>query len=161
MTWSVRLDALAACIAALAVAGCSLMSAVVNSASQPNPAGLTRHQIALATHIARDEIAKQGSHIRIAVAQLHPGNVTVYQSNTGHTCDSGTLLRVTMIGSFPHTRVAGTPGGDGTVHAEIVEANPSTGQECLIGVQTGKVQPPTGATRLVHGGQPRSASSAW
>jgi hypothetical protein len=40
------------------------------------------------------------------------------------------------------------------VHAEVVEANPSTGQECLIGVQTGQVQPPNGATRLVSVDQP-------
>jgi len=122
-----------------------------NSTRQPKPAGLTRHQIALATRIVRNEIAKQGSHIRIAVAQLHPG--VVHQSNTGHTCNSGTLLRVTMIGSFPHGKVAPTPGGDGTVRAEVVEANPSTGQECLIGVKTGRVQPPKGATRLVSMGQ--------
>jgi hypothetical protein len=151
-TNSGRLCALAACLAALTVAGCSSTSAAGNGTRQPNPAGLTRQQIALATHIARHEIAKQGSHIRIAVAQLHPG--AVHQSNTGHTCHSGTLLRVTMIGSFPHTTVAGTPGGDAAVHAEVVEANPSTGQECLIGVKTGQVQPPSGATRLVFVDQP-------
>src|SRR5215472_15755716 len=120
------LGAVVACLAGLAVAGCYLVSAV-NSARQPKAAGLTRQQIALATHIARHEIAKQGSHIRIAVAQLHPG--IVRWSNTGHTCNSGTLLRVTMIGSFPHTMVTPTPGGDSTVHAEVVEANPRTGQE--------------------------------
>jgi hypothetical protein len=120
---------------------------------QPKPAGLTRHQVALATRIARHEIARQGSHIRIAVAQVHPG-VVLSQSNTGHTCNSGTLLRVTMIGSFPHAKVAPTPGGDATVHAEVVVADPSTGQECLIGVQTGRVQPPDGATRLVFVDRP-------
>lgn len=73
----------------------------------------------------------------------------MHQSNTGHTCDTGTLLRVTMIGSFPHTTVAPMPGGKAIVHAEIVEANPSTGQEGLIGVKTGEVRPPDGATRLV------------
>jgi len=123
-----------------------------NSTRQPKPAGLSRQQIALATRIARHEIARQGSHIRVAVAQLHPG--VVHQSNTGHTCTSGTLLRVTLIGSFPHGKVSPTPGGDGTVRAEVVEANPSTGQECLIGAQTGQVQPPQGATRLVFVDQP-------
>jgi len=138
---------MAACLIALALAGCSSTGSAVSDARQSNPAGLTRQQITFATHIARREIAKQGSHIRIAVAQLHPG--TVHQSNTGHTCETGTLLRVTMIGSFPHTTVAPMPGGNATVHAEIVEANPTTGQECLIGVKTGQVQPPDGATRLV------------
>src|SRR5262245_46049042 len=111
MTWrfpattcSGRFGALTACVAALTIAGCSSTDLAIpgptgrtvsttNSTRQPKPAGLTRHQIALTTRIARHEIAKWGSHIRIAVAQLHPG--VVHQSNTGHTCNSGTLLRVT------------------------------------------------------------------
>jgi hypothetical protein len=147
----------AACLAALAVAGCYPVSAAVNGPRPPKAAGLTRQQIALATRIARHEIAKQGSHIRIAVAQLHPGAVS--HSNTGHACTSGTLLRVTLIGSFPHTTVTPTPGGDATVHAEIIEADPSTGQECRIGVQTGRVKPPTGATRLVIAARPARSTT--
>jgi hypothetical protein len=163
-----RLGALAACLAALTVAGCSSMSAAVHSTRhsrpagltrQPNPAGLTRHQIALATHIARHEIARLEAHIRIAVAQLHPG-VVLSQSNTGHTCNSGTLLRVTLIGSFPNTKVSPNPGGDATVHAELVVADPSTGEECLIGVQTGQVQRPDGATGLVVVAQPPTSEHA-
>ncbi len=140
-----RLLGLAAAACALAVAGCSSHENEGRT-PQANPAGLTGQQIALAEHIARTEIARQGSRIRLAVPQLHPGSVR--QSNTGHTCKTGTLLRVTLIGSFPHTTVAPLPGRSATVHAEVVEANPVTGQECLIGVKTGRIQPPKNATPL-------------
>jgi hypothetical protein len=113
---------------------------------------MTAQQVAFAERIARSEIAKQHSHVRIAVAQLHPGSVR--QSNTGHTCDSGTLLRVTLIGAFPHTVVSPVPGGNATVHVEVIEANPDSGQECLISVQTGRVEIPKGATTLPSIGHP-------
>lgn len=142
---SSRLVGLAAAACALAVSGCSFHE---NGGRTPraNPAGLTARQIAFAEHIARAEIAKQRSHVRLAVAQLHPGSVR--WSNTGHACTTGTLLRVTLIGSFPHTLVAPVPGGSGTVRAEVIEANPVTGQECSIGVTTDRIQPPKDATPL-------------
>jgi hypothetical protein len=117
-----------------------------SQSASPGATDLTGQQLEFATRIAKSEITKQGSHIRLAVADMHHGFVR--QSNTGHACDSGTLLRVTLIGSFPHTTVSPPPGHSATVTAEVVEADPSTGRECLIGVQTGHVHPPSGATRL-------------
>lgn len=118
----------------LAVSGCSGLPC-----DSPR-AGLTHKEMAYATAIARSEVAKQHSVIRVAVADVHPGRVS--SSNTGHLCGSGRLLEVTLIGSFPHTGTASLE----TVHAEVIEADPATGQKCLISVKTGRVKPPAGAT---------------
>jgi hypothetical protein len=131
---------LAACACLLAVSGC-----FQHSGSQVR-AGLTPQQMRYADQIARSEITKQGSHIRVAVADVHAGEVQ--SSNTGHSCESGSLLRVTLIGSFPRTGVSPGPGSSTTVHAEVIEADPATGQKCLIGVETGHVQLPAGATPI-------------
>jgi hypothetical protein len=109
-------------------------------------AALSSREMRYAVAIANAEIHKQGSKIRLAVADVHRGMVR--SSNTGHSCESGSLLRVTLIGEFPHTAVSPIPGGSTTVHAEVIEADPATGQECLIGVETGRVRAPRGATRL-------------
>jgi hypothetical protein len=129
-----------------AVASPLVLSGCFQHVGSQGHAGLTPQQMGYADVIARAEIAKQRSQIRLAVADLHPGEVR--SSNTGHSCESGSLLRVTLIGSFPHTGVSPVPGGATTVHAEVIEADPATGQECLIGVKTGQVRPPIGATPL-------------
>ena len=137
--------ALALAASAVVASGCSSHGGVT-ALPEGNPAGLTARQLAFAERIARVEVAKEGSHLRVATAQLRPGRVR--QSNTGHRCTSGTLLRVTLVGSFPHTTVSPALGHSATVHAEIVDADPGSGLECLIGVETGHVEAPPGATRL-------------
>jgi hypothetical protein len=107
---------------------------------------LPRQQALFARHIARVEIRRQRSHVRLAVAELHPGRVRL--SNTGFRCDSGTLLRVRLIGRFPHTIIAPTPGGSATVRSEVIEADPATGRECLIGFGTKHLRVHPGAVRV-------------
>jgi hypothetical protein len=102
-----------------AVASPLVLSGCFQHVGSQGHAGLTPQQMGYADVIARAEIAKQRSQIRLAVADLHPGEVR--SSNTGHSCESGSLLRVTLIGSFPHTGVSPVPGGATTVHAEVIE----------------------------------------
>jgi hypothetical protein len=107
---------------------------------------MSREQVRFATRIAHAEIRAERSRVRVALADLRHGFAR--QTNTGHQCRSGTLLRVVPIGSFPHTTVAPLPGQGAAVHAEIIDADPTTGRVCRIGVRTGHVQAPAGGTRL-------------
>jgi hypothetical protein len=67
------------------------------------------------------------------------------------------VLRITLIGSFPHVVVAHGPSADPSkaaqsaisdVHAMLLAVDAATGRVCQIGVQTGTVGPDPNATVL-------------
>lgn len=79
---------------------------------------------------------------------------TVRDSNTGHPCTSGHLIRVELVGSFPGIAVSppavspGQPPPDTTVSADLLDVDPVLGQTCLEGVLTGHVELLPHATML-------------
>ena len=77
---------------------------------------------------------------------------TVVRGNVGpdRRCLSGTLLKITFIGTFPNIVVAGAPGraAGGAVHQVLIAADPFAGHPCLLSVGTGQRKPRPGATDL-------------
>jgi hypothetical protein len=72
----------------------------------------------------------------------------VGHANTGEPCMSGRLIKVKIIGTFPHIVTTGDPWTseeDSDVHAVLVTADARTGTPCQIGVQTGDPKPLRGA----------------
>lgn len=118
---------------------------------------LTDRELSLAESIVRQELSEE----RLKDATIDSGSVTVSkgtvaQSNTGHACDSGRVLRIRLIGDFPHIAVSVPQSLDSTPAAEdvtasgvLLTADHQTGQVCLVGVQTGDIEPADGATILV------------
>ena len=47
-----------------------------------------------------------------ATARVHRGMVLVQASNTGHACESGRLLEITIVGTFPDMVTTGFPGAE-------------------------------------------------
>ncbi|MGI8523458.1 MAG: hypothetical protein ACR2K3_09150 [Nocardioides sp.] len=115
--------------------------------------GLSGQEIARATAIARAEATREDAHVTSATVTAGRG-VVVRDNNTGHSCRSGRVLHIKLIGNFPHIVTTGhavepgQPMPDFTVHAVGLTADPVTGQTCLIGVQTGHPRPATGAVIL-------------
>jgi hypothetical protein len=85
-----------------------------------------------------------------ATATAGPGRVR--QSNTGHPCTSGRVVRVRLIwmagASFMHGGFAGPGPPDGPRQALSVTADAATGQPCLIGASYSHVAPRPGETFL-------------
>lgn len=113
----------------------------------------------MATAIARDEETREQAHL--ASSTVTAGRGVVRDSNTGHPCRSGRVLRITLIGDFPHIVTTGhavepgQPVPDLTVRAVDLTADALTGQTCLIGVRTGQPEPAPRAVVLDlghHGG---------
>lgn len=113
---------------------------------------ITDREIALAEAAVRQELEKKHHQDTILdSASVTAGTGRVAQSNTGHECRSGRLLRIRMIGTFPHIVTTGNPGMSGddlVVHAVVLTADAESGRVCLIGVKTGQVDPARGATLL-------------
>lgn len=139
-------------------AACSGVPGHSATSGDSAPSALSLGEIAMAEAVARDVIADQGASVTSATAVARRG--TVEDSNTGHPCTSGRLLRIKLIGDFPHTVTTGHPVKQGepmpdfTVRAVIVTADAGSGRACLIGVQTaenGEPQPLPGGTLLAVG----------
>lgn len=112
-------------------------------------AGLSDQEYAAAMKAAHQVQATVTGTFVSATATAGPGRVR--ESNTGHICTSGHVVRVRLIwmagASFTHGGVVGAPP-DGPRQALIVTADPVTGQPCLIGASYSHVQPRPGETFL-------------
>jgi len=141
----------------LALAGYVLLARAVGS-SPLGALSASEQNIALriAHHEARRTALHHGSHahpdptgwppsIRAVTARVADGAVT--QSNTGHECTSGTILRVTLFGSFAIV-TSGTPGRALPVHAVDLVVDPNGGQLCLLSVTAGRAAADPKATVL-------------
>lgn len=111
---------------------------------------LTDRQFSVAYRSARHE-AKLRTTLSIDSATAKVVRGRVLDSNTGHRCTFGTLLKIKVIGVFTYN-YTGTPGGDqGPVHAVLITADPESGNTCLFGVQPGHITPDAGSTVLFTG----------
>ena len=139
-------------VLALLLAGCGSISeagTLATSASQ-----LSHDELAEAYSAADEKAESEDAHITSATVTAEEG--TVPETNTGYRCSSGRLLRITLIGTFPHAVVAHGPANpshaaepfDSDVHAMLLIADAATGRVCEIGVQTGAVSPDPNATVL-------------
>jgi hypothetical protein len=112
-------------------------------------AGLTDGQYAAAVALARQEIRKDDAHVTSATVAIHRNSIAEF--NLGYRCESGQVLEIKLIGTFPHIVTTGHPTEtqeDFTVHAVLLTADAESGRACLEGVQTGAVEPESGATAL-------------
>lgn len=148
---------------ALAVVAAAALSACDHKATSRDPGSavgtITDRERTLAERIVRQELDEERlKDAIIESASVTVSEGTVAQPNTGHVCDSGRLLRIRLIGDFPHIATSGpvsldatTAEQDTTVGAVILTADHQTGQVCLVGVRTGDVAPAPGATFLALG----------
>lgn len=116
--------------------------------------GLTDQEYAAAVALARREVRKADAHVTSATAEIGRG-VVVTNANLGYPCTSGKVLRIKLIGTFPHTTATGldtrgstVTAADYTVHAVLLTADAESGRACEESVQTGEVAPEPGATVL-------------
>ena len=146
-----RTAVLAAAIGlALALTGCNGDDADQGSADTGT---LTQAQYDAAVNVARHEVEAQDAEVTIATAVLKHNAGQHAPSNTGHRCTGDDVLKIRLIGTFPHTVTTGTPGGGSTTVTEMdIKADPETGLACLIGVGTSEHPvPQPGATVLQLG----------
>ena len=108
---------------------------------------LTDQEYAYAVDLARHEVRTDDASVSSATVTVGRGVVT--DANLGHSCESGRVLRIKLIGTFPHIVTTGHAQGpestgapeDFTVHAVLLTADAESGRACLAGVQTGDVAP--------------------
>lgn len=151
-----RLVALAV-LAAAALSACD-QSPTSKDSESADPGTIAERERTLAERIVRQELSEERlKDATIDSASFTVSEGTVAQPNTGHRCDSGRLLRIRLIGDFPHIVTTGpvsletTTAQDTTVGAVLLTADYQTGQVCLVGVRTGEVAPAPGATVLALG----------
>jgi hypothetical protein len=103
---------------------------------------LTRQQYETAVNVARHEIENQDAEVTSATALLKKNAGKNAPSNTGQKCTSEQVLKIRLIGTFPHVITSGgPPGGDpngGRVSEMDITADAVSGDACLIGVGTSK-----------------------
>lgn len=112
---------------------------------------LSGQEYAFAVDLARREISKDQATVTSATAAVRPG--TVQQPNLSGHCDSGRLLHLKLIGTFPTIVTDGhviRPGThpDFTVRAVMLTADAESGEACLVGVGTGNQSPQPGSVVL-------------
>lgn len=119
------------------------------AAPEPSESGGTSvsTEMRLARALVEDQVGPEGD-IESASYVLRRGAVA--RPNTGEPCTSGHLIKVKIIGTFPHSVTTGGPwtsldDADGDVHAVLITAEATTGRACQIGVQTGDPNPLPGA----------------
>jgi hypothetical protein len=122
-------------------------------ASTTAPHGdLSSQEYDAAIELARQEIRHEKATVTSATATV--GDGTVAQPNLSGHCDSGRLLKVTLIGTFPNIVTTGHPvpsasrPQDFAVHAVVLTADAGSAQACLLGVETGNPAPEPGAVVL-------------
>jgi hypothetical protein len=127
----------------LALAGCR----DDGDRDRPDTGALTRQQYDAAVNTALHEVENQDATISSATAILKHNAGRNTPSNTGMQCTSDQVLRIRLIGSFPHTDTAGGFGGD--VTEMDIKADAVSGDACLISVSTTRhPEPEQGATVL-------------
>lgn len=102
---------------------------------------LTSREYKFAQQIAQAEIKKEDATVTSVTAKLENG--TVIDSNVGYSCTSGQLLKILLIGSFPHSvsLTAGSGAANYTVHGVALTADAKSGKVCLLGVHVGRISP--------------------
>jgi hypothetical protein len=133
----------------LMLSGCAGSAAPSDSAvsTSGTHGELTDQEYASAVDLARQEVREDDASISSATVTVGHGRVT--DSNLGYSCESGRLLHVKLIGTFPHIATTGHPQDpesaaapeDFTLHAVLLTADAESGRACLKGVQTGAVAP--------------------
>lgn len=137
-------------VSAIALTACG--HAGSSGATQRSVDGLrvlppTAQQIGFAQAIAQQEVQRQGQRITAGGFFVAPG--TEDNPNVGPRCTSGTVLRILLVGEFPHVATSGMPNLPGqpprdyTVRALTITADGATGKACLEGAVTGhpKIDP--------------------
>ena len=142
---------------AVIVVGTLAMASLACTPSGEDPApvdtgSLTREQYDAAVNLARHEVEVNDAEVTSATALVRHTAGRNAPSNTGHPCTGDLVLKVRLIGTFPHvTTSGGPPGGDpngGRVTEMDIKADVD-GTACLIGVGTAKdAAPEPGATVL-------------
>jgi hypothetical protein len=147
----------AAVVLVASLSGCGETREAKSSGPEDSSGAITDQEVALARVLVQQELREDRQQDAILdSASVSASDGRVKQPNTGHTCDSGRLLHIKLIGEFPHITTTGhppTPGAtsvpeDFTVHAVLLTADPNSGHVCLVGVQTGAVKPERGSTVL-------------
>lgn len=101
---------------------------------------LTGTQYAAAVAVAQREIDKEHAHLTSATAVIRTGKV--HQPNLSGSCTSGQVVRILLIGRFPHIVVDPPPGApDGPVTSVGITTDATSGAACLLGVGNVKVHP--------------------
>lgn len=143
-------------LAATALSACDESPTSKDPESSAESGTIADRERTLAQDIVRQELSEE----RLADATIDSASFTVSEgtltaSNTGHVCDSGRLLRIRLIGEFPHIVTTGIYPLEGTettqdttVSAALLTADYQTGKVCLHGVATGETAPEPGATVL-------------
>lgn len=133
------------------ISGCA--GAPTTRVSTAAPHGdLSNREYAAAVELARHEIRQDKATVTSATATVGSGTVT--QPNLNGRCESGRLLHIKLIGTFPTIVTTGNPVAAGarspdfTVHAVVLTADATSGQSCQMGVQTGRPSPEPGAVVL-------------
>lgn len=125
-----------------AVALATLLTACASTIAATQSQSSTSDELALAAaHREANRLAIKGriddgwpEHLRLVTAK--EGDGTVSESNTGHPCDSGTIINVDLVGDFASV-VGGYPGmTDGTVNEVLLKVDGESGQVCLLSVRT-------------------------
>lgn len=110
--------------------------------------GLSSEELAFAQELVLNSPGLEDATISSATAVVRHGIVT--GPNVGAPCTSGRLIKIRLIGRFPHIVTTGHPVGPGedvdfTVTGVLITADAETGDACLQGVRTGEVSPAPGA----------------
>lgn len=115
---------------------------LTNSARDGQVSAPSAAQLRIAEAIARSEGRKYGRHVTAGAAYVTKGIEA--DPNIGPACESGTLLNVVLLGSFPHDVIsapAPLPGQkqrDLTVRALLITADGVSGKPCLFGDGIGR-----------------------
>ena len=134
-----------------AALGLALTGCRANDDAGPVDTGtLTEKQYDTAVNVARHEVENQDAEVTSATAVLKHNAGPDAASNTGQKCTGDQVLKIRLIGTFPHAVTTGTPGGGSTTVTEMdIKADPDSGDACLIGVGTSAhPEPVSGATVL-------------
>lgn len=147
-----------------AAAGCG--RPVAAQAGKCSDVRLSRHDCVTALRIGHSE-ARRLTEARHSERQDHrwPMSVNlvdavvtggvVTQPNTAHSCTSGSIIHLQLIGTFRRIVVSPPPmvgnvdhGRSWVVHGVNIDIDQRSGKPCLISVRTGKVRPPARASVL-------------
>ena len=123
------------------------------SASDRALATEAAHQVANQVAVGRNNPQVAGWPSGISGVTAVVQSATVTDSNTGHRCESGTIIGVRLVGAFD-TVTTGTLSGTGTsspdtaVREMDLNVDATTGLTCLISVRTEPIPPSPDASML-------------
>jgi hypothetical protein len=128
-------------MASAGISGAEMMQAHVEHHHAAVHGPLTDAQYAAAVRVAQHQIDQQKpSRLTSATAVLKPGKVR--QPNLADACHSGEVVKIRLVGRFPHVVTGGRPGGgSGAVTLVGVTTDAKSGRACLLGVGTGRSAP--------------------